>query len=71
MFVREYSFTATEHDPETPWIVLSSEHLTVKLPDGSDFFEWARGQWPAPRWSIQLDPWQLTPRWSSDADLSS
>jgi len=22
----------------------------------------AREQWPAPRWSIQLDPWQVSPR---------
>jgi hypothetical protein len=69
MFVREYSFTITEHDPERPWIVLSSEHLTVNLPDGLDFFEWARGQWPASHWTIQLDPWQLAPEWSSGADL--
>ena len=31
MFVREYGFTITEHDPERPWMVLSSEHGTIKL----------------------------------------
>jgi hypothetical protein len=60
--MREYGFTITEHDPERPWRVLSSEHRTVKLPDGRDFFAWAREQWPAPRWSVQLDPWQVSPR---------
>jgi hypothetical protein len=62
MFVREYGFTITEHDPDRPWMVLSSEHRTIKLPDGMDFFGWAREQWPAPRWSVQVDPWELSPR---------
>jgi hypothetical protein len=43
---REYRFTITEHDPERPWMVLSSEHRTIKLPDGRDFFAWAHDQWP-------------------------
>jgi hypothetical protein len=64
MFVREYSFTLTEHDLEHPWIVLGSEHRTITLEDGVGFFEWAREQWPAPRWTIELDPWQLSPAWS-------
>ena len=41
MFVREYGFTITEHDPDRPWMVLSSEHHTIKLPDGMNFFAWA------------------------------
>jgi len=61
--MREYRFTITEHDPDRPWIVLSSEHRTIKLPDGREFFAWAREQWPAPRWSVVLDPWQFTPKW--------
>ena len=60
--MREYGFTITEHDPDRPWIVLSSEHRTIKLPDGMDFLTWAREQWPAPRWSVQVDPWELSPR---------
>jgi len=60
MFVQEYGFTITEHDPDRPWMVLSSEHRAVKLADGRDFFTWAREQWPAPRWSVELDPWQLS-----------
>jgi hypothetical protein len=59
---REYGFTITDHDPDRPWIVRSSEHRTINLPDGQSFFEWAHEQWPAPRWSIELDPWALTPR---------
>jgi len=60
--MREFGFTITEHDPDRPWMVLSSEHRTIKLPDGMDFLTWAREQWPAPRWSVQADPWELSPR---------
>jgi hypothetical protein len=60
----EYRFTITEHDADRPWMVLGSEQRTVKLPDGRDFFAWAHEQWPAPRWSIEVDPWQMTPAWT-------
>jgi hypothetical protein len=59
--LREYGFTTTEHDPDRSWMVLASEHRTIKLPDGLDFFTRAYEQWPAPRWSIELDPWALAP----------
>jgi hypothetical protein len=62
--MREYGFTITEHDSDRPWMVLATEHRTIKLPDGLDFFAWAHEQWPAPRWSVQLDPWQLAPSWA-------
>jgi hypothetical protein len=29
------------------------------LEDGASFVEWAHPQWPAPRWSVELDPGQL------------
>jgi hypothetical protein len=70
VFVREYRFTLTEYDPERPWIVLSTEHRAIELPDGSDFFAWARDRWQTPRWSVQLDPWQLAPKWPGGADPS-
>ena len=57
----EYGYTITEHDAERPWIVLSTEHRTVKLKDGTNFFAWARRAWPGPRRSVQLDPWSLAP----------
>jgi hypothetical protein len=60
--MRECGFTITEHDPDRPWMVFSSEHRTIKLPDGTDFFTWAREQSPAPRCSVQVDPWELSPR---------
>jgi len=63
MFVREYRYTVTEHDPDRPWIVLDSEHRTVTLDDGVGFFEWSAEHWPAPRWTVELDPWQLAPPW--------
>jgi hypothetical protein len=61
MFVREYSLTLTEHDPDRPWIVRGQGRQTVGLDDGLSFFAWAAEQWPAPRWSVELDPWQLSP----------
>ena len=61
--LREYTFTITEHDPDRPWIVRGHDRHTVTLEDGVEFFAWAGEQWPAPRWSVQLDPWQLTPKW--------
>jgi hypothetical protein len=60
----EYRYTVTEHDPERPWIVRGSSHGQGTLPDDSSFFEWAQEHWPAPQWSVQLDPWQLTAKWS-------
>jgi hypothetical protein len=59
VFVPEYGFTLTEHDPTRPWIVVGQEHRTVTL-DALDFFAcfaWARERWPFPRWTVQLDPW--------------
>jgi hypothetical protein len=61
MFVPEYNFTVTDHDLERPWIALGSEHRTVTLEDGASFLAWARERWPQPRWTIELDPWQLGP----------
>jgi hypothetical protein len=62
MFVRE-----RVHDHSTtlerPGMVLSSEHRTIKPPDGRDFFTGAREHWPTPRWTVELDPWQLAPEW--------
>ena len=40
--MREYGFTLTEHDPDRPWMVLASEHQTIKLPDGLEFCVGAR-----------------------------
>jgi hypothetical protein len=61
VFVREYGFTTTEHDPERPWIVLGRAHRTTTLEDEESFFEWATENWPAPRWTVEFDPWALTP----------
>jgi hypothetical protein len=33
------------------------------LPYDASFYEWAQGHWPAPRRRIELDPWQLAPKW--------
>jgi hypothetical protein len=70
VFVCEYRFTLTEHDSECPWIVVSTQHRTIELPDGSDFFAWARERWPPSRWTVQLDPWQLAPKWPRGAGPS-
>ncbi len=59
-----FAFTVTEHDPDRPWIVRSQDHCTVTLDDNVKFFEWAAEQFPAPRWTVELDPFQLGPDWS-------
>jgi hypothetical protein len=55
-----YCYTVTEHDPARPWMVLGSGPGRVALPDDRSFFEWAREHWPSPRWSVELDPWQVS-----------
>jgi hypothetical protein len=64
--VPEYTFTLTEHDPERPWIVVGQQRAVV-LEDGTHFFVWAAEQWPEPRWTVQLDPWQDGPEWPVSA----
>jgi hypothetical protein len=63
-----YTFVVTEHDPERPWIVLGRERQSVMLDDDVLFAVWAHEQWPAPRWSVELDPWQLGGQWLSGRD---
>ena len=60
--VVEYRYTVTEHDSERPWIVRGTSHGTVTLEEDASFLKWVAEHWPAPRWSVELDPWQLTPR---------
>jgi hypothetical protein len=57
MFVSKLGFTLTEHNPDKPWIVVGRQHCTVELDEGQNFFEWARDRWPAPRRTVELDPW--------------
>jgi hypothetical protein len=57
--VPEFSYTVTEHDPDHPWIVVGQARHIVTLEAGENFFLWARERWPEPRWSVELDPWQL------------
>lgn len=59
----EYRYTVTEHDPEQPWIVRGNQRGTVTLDAGASFFAWAAEHWPSPRWSVELDPWQLSQKW--------
>jgi hypothetical protein len=61
VFVREYGYTVTEHDPERPWIIRNQHHHSVQLPDDELFFDWAYVEWPGERFTVQLDPWQLAP----------
>jgi hypothetical protein len=60
MFVREYGYTVTEHDADRPWIVRDQRHETVRLGDGMSFFQWAAGQYPRERFTVELDPWELS-----------
>jgi hypothetical protein len=59
--MRTDRFTLTECDAEQPWIVRARDTQTVTLADDASFFAWAREHWPAPQWSVELDPWQLSP----------
>ncbi len=56
----EFAYTVTEHDPARPWVVLGQQRDRVMLAEGDDFFTWANERWPAPRWSVELDPHELT-----------
>jgi hypothetical protein len=40
--MRDYGYSVTEHDPEQPRIVVGTEHHTIRLLDGINFFEWAK-----------------------------
>jgi hypothetical protein len=54
--------TVAEHDPARQWIVVGDiRHMTVDLEDGAEFYEWAAQAWPRSRFSVELDPWQLSP----------
>ena len=55
----EFSYVVTEHDPEQPWIVLGRARHLVTLEADEPFFKWANERWPEPRWSVELDPYQL------------
>jgi hypothetical protein len=56
----EFSFTILEHDPDRPsQVVGQAIRRTVRLDADEHFFVWARERWPEPRWSIELDPYQL------------
>lgn len=57
----QVGYTLTEHNRDKPWLVVGQEHRTVELADDVNFFVWAGAEWPAPRWSVMLDPWQLSP----------
>jgi hypothetical protein len=59
VFVREFAYTVTEHDPERPWIIRGREHHVVELEDGVEFFAWVAKQWPRERFTVEVDPWQL------------
>jgi hypothetical protein len=55
----EWSYTVTEHDPDQLSIVVGQARHLVTLEAQENFFLWAREHWPEPRWSVELDPWQL------------
>jgi hypothetical protein len=60
MFVRTWSYTVTEHDSAKPWLIVSVRRgMTVELDEVVNFFTWAHAEWPGPRYSVELDPYQL------------
>jgi hypothetical protein len=62
----DFSYRVTEFDPERPWIVVGTSHGQVTLAYEASFFAWAHENWPAPRWSVELDPYELAPWLRSD-----
>jgi hypothetical protein len=66
----EYRYTVTEDDHDEPWLVLASTHGTATLKAGASLLEWARERRPAPRWIVELDPYQL-PAWLRADDARS
>jgi hypothetical protein len=64
VFVPEYEYTLVEYDPERPWLVASTQTLTVALQDAQAFPAWASRQWPAPRYKAELRHRELRP-WRS------
>ena len=57
-----YRFSVVEHDPDQPWVICGQQRRTIELDDDQDFFSWAHAQWPGDRFTVELDPWQLTPK---------
>jgi hypothetical protein len=55
--VPTFSYTVTEYDPKKPWLAISTSRRQVELDDAHSFVHWAHERWPAPRYTVQLDPW--------------
>jgi hypothetical protein len=62
MFVRRWSFTVVEHDPDRQWIVISQRRDTIDLDDGESFNDWAARHYPDDRITVELDPWSDWPQ---------
>jgi hypothetical protein len=62
VFVPEYGYTVSEHDPDRPWLVTDQRHETIELEDDTSFTEWAAGRYPRDRYTVELDPWSLSPQ---------
>jgi hypothetical protein len=52
----ELEYTLYEHDPDKPSVIVETSHHTIDLQDADDFAEWARRQWPPPRYTVELEP---------------
>ena len=60
--MRRYGFQLTEHDEKKPWLIVSKRHEEMKLPDDESFFRWTAQNYPRSRYSIDVDPWTLSPK---------
>jgi hypothetical protein len=55
-----FRYQVTEHDPERPWIILSTRTgLSLEAQDGYDFREKAGQEWPSDRYTVELEPGEL------------
>jgi hypothetical protein len=52
-------YVVYEHDVAKPWLVVATSYVTVDLPNPDEFADWARQQWPASRYTVELEPGRL------------
>jgi hypothetical protein len=55
--MRRYGFQLIEHNPDKPWIIISSRHQEIELADHESFFEWSARHYPRERFTVDVDPW--------------
>ena len=50
-----YNFILREYDPDQPWVLVSTGHESIELPDDEDFNAWAQTRYPNSRYRVELE----------------